>query len=507
MLKLLVLETPPGATAKGVGKKMNQLCSRRHMLQSSAFGLSSMALAHLLQRDGLLAAETESPTKPELEEKSYDLLPKESPRPPRARAMISMLMLGGPSQIDLFDPKPELVKRHGEDFSGDVKFDNPAQASREIMKPAWRFHHRGECGMELSELLPHLGQIADSITLIRSMHTGVNNHVPSNYALNTGTDKKGRPVLGSWLLCALGSETQDLPGYVALTDPRGLPLLGGENWSHGRLPSIYQGTLVRPTEPRIFNLVAPEHLRGPVRKAQLALLERLNREHQEQHPGENDLDARIASYRLAARMQSAAREAFDVTQETAATHKMYGLDQEVTRDYGTRCLIARRLVERGVRFVKIMCQGQVWDHHGSILTALPERCREIDQPAAALVTDLEQRGLLDSTIVHWGGEMGRLPVIQFQDGLTNRDKVGRDHNTYGFSQWVAGGGFKSGYVHGATDEFSHYAVEDIVHHYDWLATLLHQFGLDHQRLRFRIGPRELRLVEHDEARVVSELLV
>ena len=420
--------------------------------------------------------------------------------------MISMFMLGGPSQIDLFDPKPELVKRHGQTFPGDVKFDNPAQASRELMKSAWRFRRHGECGMELSELLPHLSRIVDDITLIRSMHTGVNNHVPSNYAMNTGDDKSGRPMLGSWLLSALGSETEELPAYVALTDPRGLPLLGGENWNHGKLPSIYQGTMVRPTEPRIFNLQAPNHLRGRVQATQLSLLNRFNTAHLEQHPGENDLAARIASYQLAARMQLAASEAFDISGETAATKRMYGIDQDVTRNYGTRCLIARRLVERGVRFVKIMCHGQTWDHHGSILTALPERCAEIDQPAAALVSDLKQRGLLDTTIVHWGGEMGRLPVIQFREGLRQRAQVGRDHNTYGFSQWVAGGGFKTGHIHGATDEFSHHAVEGIVHHYDWLATVLHQFGLDHHDVKFRVGPREIRLIEHPDAQVIAELL-
>jgi hypothetical protein len=483
-----------------------QLCSRRHLLHSSALGLSSLAAALLLKRDGLLSTAAAAPAKPELEKPTYDLRPKQPPQPARARAMISMFMLGGPSQIDLFDPKPELVKRHGQIFPGDVKFDNPAQASRELMKSPWKFRRHGQCGMELSELLPHLGSIADDITLIRSMHTGVNNHVPSNYALTTGDDKSGRPVLGSWLLQTLGGETQDLPPYVVLTDPRGLPLLGAENWSNGKLPSIYQGTMVRPTEPRIFNLEAPPHLQGPVQSAQLAFLRSFNQAHLEQHPGENDLAARMASYELASKMQRAAKEAFDISQETAATHRLYGIDQPATRDYGTRCLIARRLVERGVRFVKIMCQGQVWDHHGSILTALPERCLEIDQPAAALVADLQQRGLLESTIVHWGGEMGRLPVIQFREGLGQRAKVGRDHNTYGFSQWVAGGGFRSGHVHGATDEFSHHAVEHIVHHYDWLATLLHQFGLDHREVTFRVGPREIKLVEQPEARVVQELL-
>ncbi len=478
------------------------------MLQSSAFGLSSVAASLLLKQDGLLAKTLSgNPIKPELEAKTYDLLPKPAPYPQQAKAMISMFMLGGPSQIDLFDPKPELIKRNGQTFDGDLKFDNAAQASREIMGPAWKFKRHGQCGTELSELVPHIGEIADEITLIRSMHSAANNHLPANFALNTGQPVRGRPVLGSWLLKALGSETQDLPAYVALTDPRGLPLIAKENWNNGKLPSIYQGTMVRPSEPRIFNLDAPSHLQGAAQASQLSFLERFNQEHLNDHPGENDLEARMASYGLAARMQLAAKDAFDISKESKETKKMYGIDEKVTRSYGTRCLIARRLVERGVRFIQIFCNGQSWDHHGSILKALPDRCREIDRPAAALVRDLKQRGLLDSTIVHWGGEMGRLPVIQFREGLTKRDKVGRDHNTYGFSMWVAGGGFKSGHVHGATDEFSHYAVEGIVHHYDWLATVLNRFGLNHKELSFRVGPRELRLVEQDEARVVRELLV
>ena len=476
------------------------------MLHTSAFGLGSVAASWLLKRDGLLAEEAGEPFKPDLEQKTYDLLPKQPHHEPQAKAMISMFMLGGPSQIDLFDPKPELIKHDGKTFPGDVKFDNPAQASREIMAPLWKFKPHGQCGMELSELVPHLGEIADEITLIRSMHTGANNHIPSNYALSTGRATSGRAVLGSWLASALGSETQELPAYVALTDTRGLPLIGGENWSNGKLPSIYQGTMVRPVAPRIFNLDPPRHLKGSPQEEQLRLLDRLNREHLSQHPGENDLEARMKSYGLAARMQVAAREAFNISGESEATKKMYGIDQKVTRDYGTRCLIARRLVERGVRFVQILCNGQVWDHHGSIKTALPQRCVEVDKPAAALVRDLKERGLLNSTIVHWGGEMGRLPVIQFRDGLTKRDKVGRDHNTYGFSMWVAGGGFRKGYIHGQTDEFSHYAVDGIIHHYDWLATVLHQFGLDHKRLKFQVGPRELKLVESPEARVTAELL-
>ena len=484
---------------------MGKLCSRRHWLQSSAFGLGSVAAAMLLKQDGLLAQEG-ALKKPPLEKPVYDLSPKQSPRPAKAKAMISMFMMGGPSQIDLFDPKPELVKRDGQQFEGDIRFDNAAQASRQIMAPQWEFKPRGECGMEISELLPHIAGIADDITLIRSMHSAVNNHFPGFFAMNTGGIVGGRATLGSWLTYALGSETQELPSYVALTHPSGLPICGGDSWTNGGLPSIYQGTVVRPTEPRMFNLNPPPHLRGAAQAEQLRFLEEFNRQHLEQFPGNHDLEARIASYQLAAKMQLSARDAFDISGETAETLEMYGINNPTTRDYGTRCLISRRLVERGVRYVQIFNNGQSWDHHSSIATELPARCREIDQPAAALVKDLKQRGLLDSTLVHWGGEMGRLPTIQVPVGDTELKKVGRDHNTYGFSMWVAGAGIKGGYVHGETDEFSHYAVKDLVTHHDWLTTVLDRFGLDAQSLHFEIGTQKLSLVESPSARVIQEIL-
>lgn len=483
------------------------LCSRRHWFQSSAFGLGSVAAAMLLSRDGLLAQdEALALKKPALEPQVYDLMPKQPPKPARAKAMISMFMMGGPSQMDLFDPKPELVKRHGQQFEGDISFDNAAQASRQIMASPWEFQPRGKCGMEISSLLPHLAEIADEITLIRSMHSAVNNHFPGFFAMNTGGIVGGRATLGSWLTYALGSESQELPAYVALTHPWGLPICGGDSWTNGGLPSLYQGTVVRPTEPRMFNLNPPRQLRGTAQSQQLELLEELNRQHAERFPGNNDLTARMASYQLAARMQLSAREAFDISGETAETLEMYGVNQETTRDYGTRCLIARRLVERGVRFVQIFNNGQSWDHHSSIATELPARCREIDQPAAALIRDLKQRGLLDSTLVHWGGEMGRLPTIQVPVGDTELKHVGRDHNTYGFSMWVAGAGVKSGFVHGATDEFSHHAVQDVVTHHDWLATVLDRFGLDAHSLSFEVGGQKLALVENPNARVVTEIL-
>lgn len=472
----------------------------RRQFLNSACGVGGVALASLLNDHKLLA------TSSLLHAKAHDTTPKSPHSFGRAKAMISMFMQGGPSHIDLFDPKPELVKLDGKDFPGEVKYDDAAGASREVMGPQWKFHKRGESGMDFSDLVPFMGSIADDITMIRSMKTGVNNHGQSIYALINGTALAGRPTLGSWLTYGLGSDNQDLPAYVALTDPRGLPVLGVDNFSNGWLPSTYQGTVIRPKEPRILNLDPPMSLNGEAQKRYLSFVQRLNQEHLEARPGESDLEARIQSFELAARMQTAAKEALDISGESEATKKLYGLDRKETEEFGTRCLIARRLVERGVRFVSLFTGNQTWDHHSSILTGLPAACAQVDQPAAALVIDLKQRGLLDSTVVHWGGEMGRLPVIQNRAGAKGREKVGRDHNTYCFTSWVAGGGFKGGYTHGATDEFGHHAVENIVNHYDYHATLLHLFGLDAERLSYKRNGTDQRLVENPEARVVSELL-
>jgi len=327
--------------------------------------------------------------------------------------------------------------------------------------------------------------------------------VQSIHALNTSRIQAGRPVLGSWLTYGLGSETQNLPAYVVLTDPVSLPVVGVGNWSNGWLPSLYQGTVVRPQEPRIFNLDPSAHLRGPAQERYLRYLQRLNQGHMQSRPGELDLEARIAGYELAARMQTAAREALDINRESPATHRLYGLDDPATRDYGSRCLIARRLIERGVRFVQVFTRNQFWDHHGSILSALPAACRMTDKPSAALVKDLKQRGLLENTVVHWGGEMGRLPVIQNDSG---RARVGRDHNTHGFSMWLAGGGFKPGCVYGQTDDFGHHAAVNVVNHYDYHATLLHIFGVDHRRLVYTRNGQEQTLTDGQAGRVVPEIL-
>ncbi|MEY4200444.1 MAG: hypothetical protein RLZZ265_2184 [Verrucomicrobiota bacterium] len=480
--------------------KANTACnSRRHFLAQSGFGLGSVALAWLLKQDNLIA----QPPKPDLDPKSFDLLPRRPHFEPRAKAMISMFMQGGPSHMDLFDPKPALDKLDGQKFPGEIKFDNAAQASPKVLASPWKFQKHGQCGMDVSELLPHFAGIVDDVCLLRGMHTGVNNHGQSIYALQNGRVLGGRPTLGSWLTYALGAETSNLPAFMALTDPRGLPVLGVANWENGWLPSLFQGTAVRSKEPRIPNLDPPPHLRGTAQENYLSFLDKLNRDHLREHPGETDLQARIASYELAAKMQTAAKEAMDITGESAATKALYGIDVPATAEFGTRCLIARRLVERGVRFVQLYTGNQTWDHHGSIRTGLPAACKYIDKGSAGLVTDLKARGLLDSTVVHWGGEMGRLPVIQNDVGPA---RVGRDHNTYGFSMWVAGGGFKNGITYGETDEFGHHAVKDIVNHYDYHATLLHLFGLDYKKLTFKRNGTEMSLVDGQNARLVSEIL-
>jgi Protein of unknown function (DUF1501) len=476
-------------------KNHSACCSRRHFLAQQGMAGATLAIAALCQQRAEAV-----PPKPKLEPVEYTLKPKTSHFQPQAKAMISMFMQGGPSHLDLCDRKPELEKRHGENYPGDLKYDNAAESSAKLWAGPWKWQRFGQCGMELSELVPHLGSIADDVTLVRSMHTGVNNHGQSIYALHHGRVTAGRPVFGSWLTYGLGSESQQLPAFVVLTDPGGLPVLGTDCWSNGWLPSIYQGTVIRPQEPRILNLDPPAKLAGFPQRAYLEYLQQLNAEHLAARPYESELAARMSTFELAEAMQTAAKEALDIKQESAATQQMYGLDQDATREYGTRCLIARRLIERGVRFVQIYTSTQQWDHHGGIITALPASCKKIDQPAAALVKDLKQRGLLESTVVHWGGEMGRLPVIQ------NEKNVGRDHNTYGFSSWFAGGGFKEGCIFGETDDFGYQAVKDVVNHFDYHATLMHLFGLDPKQLTYARPGGVGSLLDGQPGRIVAEIL-
>lgn len=476
----------------------NRMTSRRTFLANSAFGVGSFALAHLLQADGLLA----DPPKPG-ENLPLNLAPRPPHTTPKATAMISLFMHGGPSHVDLFDPKPELSKHSGSDYGGEVTFSFVNRASKKLFGTPWKFARHGQCGTEISELLPHTAGIVDDICVLRSMHTGHNGHeVSIRYFHGGRAAVTGRPTLGSWLVYGLGSESQELPAYMVLSDPGGHPVDGTHNWSSGYMPPLYQGTVLRAQEPRILNLDPPPQLRGSVQAQNLAFLQQLNERHLERHPGEAELEARIRTYETAAAMQTAAKEALDVSREPAYIHKMYGLDRDATREYGTRCLIARRLVERGVRFVQLFLGGQPWDNHNTIRKGLADICAKTDQPSAALVTDLKQRGLLDSTIVHWGGEIGRLPVCE---GALD-DNAGRDHNGQGFSIWMAGGGFRGGLTYGETDEVGHKATVNVVTPNDFQATVLNQFGLSAEKLLYHSNGREERLIDASAARVVREVL-
>jgi Protein of unknown function (DUF1501) len=479
---------------------MNNARTRRDFLAQNAMGVGSMALAWLLQNDSALATPAGIPQAQQI----FDMKPKAPPSAPQAGAMISLFMHGGPSHVDMLDPKPELTKRSGTEYADDIQYSFVNRASKTLFGSPWQFQKHGECGTEVSELLPHFAKIVDDVCLIRSMHSGFNGHEVSIRYWHGGIPAVlGRPTLGSWLTYGLGSESQDLPAYMVLTDPGGHPVDGVNNWTNGWMPPLFQGTVLRPKEPRILNLQPPKHLKGELQRQNLEFLAELNQAHLDRHPGEHDLEARIASYELAARMQTAATEALDISGETEATLRMYGIDQPKTKEYGTRCLIARRLVERGVRFVQLFLNGQPWDNHSNIKTSLAGACKRTDQPSAALVQDLKQRGLLDSTVVHWGGEIGRLPVTENHGKAESR---GRDHNGQGFSSWFAGGGFKPGMTYGETDEFGHRAVVDKVTPNDLQATLLHLFGLDHKTLQFRYNGREQQLTDGRECRIVRDVL-
>ena len=471
--------------------------NRRRFLRHNTMGIGGLSLGWLLNRDKLLATPPAVPRG----EQSFDLTPKQPHHTPKAKAMISLFMHGGPSHMDLTDPKPELTRLDGKEYSDDVHYSFANEASRNLFGSPWKFKKHAQCGMDFSELLPHTAGIADDLCMIRSMHTGHNGHEVSIRYMNAGIPAVlGRPSLGAWLTYALGSVTDELPAYMVLSDPGGHPVDGVHNWTNGFLPSLYQGTVLRAKEPRIFNLNAPAHLKGDVQRNYLDFLSQLNQAHLAKRSGEHSLEARIDSYELAARMQTAATDALDISGESATTKKLYGIDQDATREYGTRCLIARRLVEYGVRFVQLFLNGQPWDNHQNIHGALPGICRRTDQPAAALVTDLKQRGLLDSTVVHWGGEIGRLPVVQ------SRSKPGRDHNGQGFSTWLAGGGFKPGTIYGETDEVGHRAVVNKVTANDYQATLLHLFGLDHNGMVYHHNGQQKKLTAGRPARVVKDIL-
>ena len=468
------------------------LPSRRELLRLSGLGFGSLALTYLLHGEGVWAAGEPAPP--------TDLRPRAGHFPARARAVIQFMQNGGPSQMDLFDPKPQLTRRHGQPIPESVETFQKGNTKALLATP-FKFHRRGRCGMELSEVLPHLGTIADDIALVRSMHTGHNNHTEALVMMSTGKIFPGRPSVGAWVSYALGSENQNLPAYVVLRDPAGYNTTGKLVWSAGWLPALYQGTEFSSTGAPVLNLHPAVPRPAGVQRDNLEFLARLNEEHRGRYPRETELEARIRNYELAARMQLHAAGALDISGESPPTRRLYGLDNPVTAGYGTRCLMARRLVEAGVRFVQIFPPPfQPWDSHIDSKTELEKICAVTDLPVAGLVRDLKGRGLLDDTILLWTGEFGRLPVSQ--------GSKGRDHNRNAFSLWLAGGGFKAGYVHGATDDFGYKAAVDQVGVPDLHATILHQLGLDHRRLTYAHHGRDETLTDAPatHARVVGALL-
>ena len=465
--------------------------NRRGLFQHVGTGLKSAALMYLLGRD------------------VYGAESSREPRPhhaPRAKSVIHLFMNGGPSQMDLFDPKPELDRNHGKDYfskiAGEVEFPEAAGA---LMRSPYKFAQHGESGMWVSDAMPHLSGQADKIAMIRSLHTTNLTHEPALYKIQSGSEFTGRPSMGAWVSYGLGSENDNLPAYVVLDDPLGLPVNGVDNWQSGYLSPEHQGTRFRATGSPVLNL-KPEFTESTsVTELERDLISRLDKIHQQSRPAQPRLAARMASYELAARMQLVAGDALDLSQETEATRKMYGIDQPVTESYGRRCLIARRLVERGVRFVQLFINSQIWDNHSNIGTSLKSACDRTDQPVSALLRDLTQRGLLDETLVVWGGEIGRLPIAQLSADKDPK-KAGRDHNKNAICSWMAGGGVKGGVVHGATDELGFAAVEDKVSVPDWHATILHLLGIDHERLSIDRSGLDERLTGVGEARVVEEIL-
>ena len=489
------------------------LLARRQFFTSSASGLGMLALASLLNQDGLLAADADAS-----EPSANPLAPKAPHFAPKAKSCIFFLPEGAPSHIDLFDPKPKLQELHKqqlpESMTKSVRFAFIKKETAVLWGSQRKFTKHGQCGMELSDFLPHLGSCADDICLVRSMHTDAFNHHPAQLMMMSGVPRFGRPSMGSWLTYGLGSETENLPGYVVLTAGRG-GSGGVSNWSSGFLPSTYQGVLFRGQGDPVLNLASPPGVTTELQQQNLQAIASLNRRRlAEIHDPE--IASRIASYELAFRMQSAAPELIDLSQESQQTLDMYGVNRpepkgkggrgsgpDVFKRFATNCLLARRLVERGVRFVTMVHAS--WDHHSNLDEELGYCSEMSDQPLAALIKDLKQRGLLDSTLLVFAGEFGRTPLAENRGGVMP-EKVGRDHHPFAFSVWMAGGGIKPGCIYGKTDEIGWAPVENPVHINDFHATILSLFGFDHKRLSVKYKGLNVRLTDQG-GKVVPDLLV
>ncbi len=432
----------------------------------SSLGLGGIAVSQLLAQT-TAASTARFPN---------DLRARQGHFPGRAKAVIQLVQNGGPSQMDLFDPKPMLAKFAGQPHPDGVEIHQPGNKNTLLPSP-FEFKKHGDCGMDVSEVLPQQAEIVDRLCFIRSMHTEHNNHLEGLNMLLTCKIFPGRPVMGSWVSYALGTVNQNLPAYVVLRDPTGYTVGGKQLWANGFLPALYQGVEFGMSGSPVHHLKPAEQLPPGVQEQALDYLAQINKLHSEGRPGETELDSRIENFELAARMQVAAMDVLDIESESAATKKLYGIDDSIRGPYGMRCLMARRLVEAGVRFVQVTTSpGQPWDHHNKLKEGMPRIATETDQGAAALVRDLDQRGMLEDTIVMWAGEFGRLPTTQRNDG--------RDHNRNAFTIWFAGGGFRPGLIYGRTDDFGYKSVEDRVSVPDMIATVMHQLGLDHRNTHY-----------------------
>lgn len=467
--------------------------SRREFVWEMGAGFAGVALAGLLGKQNAFAQPTARGV-------GGASIPTRG-----AKSCIFLMMNGAPSQVDTFDYKPELAKHAGKQLPADKKFINSGGRKMGFLTPAWRpFRPGGESGLLVSDYFPEVRKHADKLCVVNSCHTDSHAHGSALVAMNTGKTQIGRPSLGSWCVYGLGSENENLPGYVVMLDKRGGPISGQPNWSSGFMPATYSGTLFRPTGDPILDLQGPAHITRSVQREQLDLLAELNQRHLSERPGGQELADRIDSFELAYRMQSATPEAVDLSGESEQTLQMYGVGNQPTDEYGKNCLIARRLVERGVRFIQLYSGGghleETWDAHESIEKNHGRHAAEVDKPIAALLTDLEQRGLLDETLVVWGGEFGRMP---FSEG---KDAPGRNHNPYGFSMWLAGGGVRGGQTYGETDELGFEATVNKVHLHDLHATILHGMGLDHETLAWFHQGRDETLTDVG-GRVVHDLFL
>jgi len=471
--------------------------TRREFLWQTGAGFTGLALADLLVRDGYPMQRGDEP-------KAGPLAPKTPHHPPRAKACIFLFMYGGPSQVDTFDYKPKLYGLDGKTIDIATKGRGGAKAQGRVVGPKWNFRQYGQCGHHVSDLFPHVARCVDDLAFVHSMYADSPLHGSAMLMMNSGRILSGAPCLGSWVNYGLGTRNQNLPGFVVMLDQSGGPISGAKNWSSGYMPAVYQGTVLRPQGEPILDLARPDGMSDAEQRRILDALRAQNEAHHALRADDTDLAARIASFELAYRMQSHAPEAIDLARENEATQRLYGLDDPRTADFGRKCLLARRLVERGVRFVQVYSGGNHndhnWDAHGDLVLNHEKHAGATDRPIAGLLADLKQRGLLDETLVVWGGEFGRQPTAEYAEG------TGRDHDAEGFTMWLAGGGVKAGIKVGATDELGYKAVERPFHVKHLHATILHLMGVDPNRLGFLHAGLNQRLVGTEGAQPIRELL-